>query len=82
MSNYALSSLTPKFLNKDINVKIKARIGLEPYYWQISVIVNIIHYNKDVFIIIGTNAGTYQSISKITEGIILVISLTIILIKN
>lgn len=85
VSNYALSSLIPRFHNKDISAKIKAQFGPEAYLWQISVVTNISHYIKDVFVIAGTNTKkslTYQSISEITGGIVLVISLTIAFIED
>lgn len=55
VSNYAYSSLTSEFYDKDISVKIKAKFGLKPHPWQISVVAIITHYKKDVFVIAGTN---------------------------
>lgn len=85
VSNYVPSSLTLGFHNKDITAKIKAKFGLDPHPWQVSVVVDIAHYKKDVFVIAGTNAGkslTYQSRLKVTGGIVLVISPTIAFIKD
>ena len=85
MSNYALSSWTPRFHDKDISAKLKARFGFKPYLWQVSVVTNITHDKKDVFVIASTNAGkslAYQSIPEVTEGIVLVIFPTIALMKD
>ena len=85
VSNYALSLLTPRFYDKDISAKIKAKFNLKTYFWQVSVVVNIIYYKKDIFVIADINVRknlTYRSISKITRGIVLVISLTIALIED
>lgn len=85
MSNNALGSLARGFYDKDISTKIKAKFGSDVHLWQISVITNIAHYKKNIFVIAGTNAReslTYQFISKTTRSIILVISLTIILMKD
>lgn len=49
------------------------------------MITNIIHYKKDVFVIVGTNAGkslAYPSIFEVTGGIVLIISPTIALMKD
>ena len=49
------------------------------------MVVDIAQHKKDVFVIAGSNAGkslTYQSIPKVTGGIVLVISLTIALMED
>lgn len=77
--------MTLRFYNRNISAKVKAKFGLESHSWQITVVTNITHYKKDVFVIASTNAGknlTYQSIFKITEDIILVISPIITLIED
>lgn len=85
VSNYALSLLIIKFHDKDISIKIKAKFGLKPHLQQISMVVNITHYKKNVFVIADIDTGkslTYQSILKITRGIDLVISPTIAFMKD
>ena len=85
MSNYTLSSLTPRFYNKDISTKIKVRFGFKPHPWQVSVITNIIYDKKDVFVIASINIGkslNYLSISKVTGGIVLIIFPTIALMED
>lgn len=85
MSNNTLGSLARGFYNKDISIKIKAKFGSDIYLWQISVITNIAHYKKNIFVIAGTNTReslTYQFFFKTNRSIILVISLTIILMKD
>lgn len=77
--------MTPKFYNKDINAKIKAKFDLETHFWLVNVVTNIIHFKKDIFVITDTNAKKnliYQSISKITEDIILIISPIITFIED
>lgn len=66
-------------------MKIKAKFSIEPFSWQVSVVVDIAQHKKDVFIITSTNASkslTYQSISEAIGSIILVISPLIALIKD
>lgn len=85
MSNYAFNSLTPRFYDKVINAKIKAKFGLESHPWQVSIVANITHYKRDVFVISNTNTEkslTYQSTPKVTGRIVLVISPIIALMKD
>lgn len=85
MSNYIPSLLTPRFYDKNISTKIKAKFGLDLYFWQVNMVINIAHYKKDVFVIIETNAGksqTYQSLFEVTKGIVLIICLIIAFIKD
>lgn len=66
-------------------MKIKAIFDLKTFPWQVSVVIDIAQYKKEIFVIAGTNARknlTYQSIFKTTGSIILIIFLTIALIKN
>lgn len=85
MNNYIFCSLTLGFYDKDLNAKIKGKFGPNPYFWQISMVVNIAHYKKDVFIIARTNIEKnliYQSHSEVIEGIIFVISLIIAFVED
>lgn len=85
MSNYIPSLLTSRFYDKDINIKIKAKFGLNPYSGQVSVIANITHYKKDIFGIVRTNTRkklTNQLLSEITGDNIFVISSTIAFMKD
>ncbi len=85
ISNYILSSLTPRFHDKNISTKIKAKFGLDLYPWQVSMVANITYYKKDVFVIIGTNARKsliYQSLPEIIGCIVLAISPTIAFMED
>ena len=82
-----VSSQNYGFIHKfnNIKVKIKDKFGFEPFFWQVSVVIDIAQYKKDVFVITGTNAGkslTYQSIPEVTGGIGLVIFPTIALMED
>lgn len=64
---------------------MKTEFGFASYFWQASVIVNLIYQKRDIFVIAETNARkslTYQAISEVTRGIILVVFPTIALMKD
>lgn len=85
VDNYALSLLTPKFHDNDIKAKIKAKFGPKSQPWQLSIVGNITHNKKDVFIFSSTNTKkslTYKSISEIIRGIFLENFLTIAFIDD
>lgn len=68
MSTRHHSSLTPRFNN--IRLKIKVKFNLEPFSWQVSATADIAQHIKDVFVIAGPNVGTnltYQAILKLPE---------------
>ena len=80
---FSLNTSTPGF-NK-IQKSIKFKFLLNPKPWQVSVVADITKTKKDVVVIANISASkslSYQSISIITREIVLIVSPTIILIKD